>query len=176
MIALEQVLGWQSNRSRTSRQAKGGESLLNPVRYVRRSEVNCPFPAEPRTLHLAPPNPWSWPGAKCPWRMNLHDTHCPVGLCLQYAPALQYHNPTDMSRGSGQEVRVVTIVPRPNRPTWQPIQWVGQASQSSTHAVIHPSTNWAECCLTSKQKPNVLCTRATLPSVYGPSISIWLIH
>ena len=40
---------------------------------------------------------------------------------------------------------MATIVPRPSRlttwPTWQPIQWVGQVSQSSTQAVIHPSTN-----------------------------------
>ena len=48
-----------------------------------------------------------------------------------------------------------SMVPRPSRlttwVTWQPIQWVGQASKSSTQLVTHPSTNRAQRCLTFKQ-------------------------
>ena len=82
------VLGWQSSRSRTSRQAKGG-------RVAAQSDPLCPtsrgqLSFSRGTLHLTPLNPGSWPGTQSPWRMNPHTTHCSVGWCLQYAPALQY--------------------------------------------------------------------------------------
>ena len=53
-------------------------------------------------------------------------------------------NPADKPDGSGQQLRVATIVLRPRRlttwPAWQQVQCLRQASQSSTHAVAHPST------------------------------------
>ena len=63
-------------------------------------------------------------------------------------------NPPDMPDGSGQQLRVATIMPRPSRqPPGQldnPSSESGQASQSSTQPVTHPSTNRARRCLTSK--------------------------
>ena len=71
-------------------------------------------------------------------RVPGENPHCQVGTI----------NPTDMPDGSGQQLRVATIMPRPSRlttwPTWQPVQWVGQASQSSTQVVTHQSTNQAD--------------------------------
>ena len=47
-----------------------------------------------------------------------------------------------MPDGSGQQLRVATIVLRPSRlttwPTWQLVQWEGQALPSSTQVVTHP--------------------------------------
>ena len=40
----------------TSHQATGGETMLDPVRDVQHSEVNCLFSRG--TLHLTSPNPW----------------------------------------------------------------------------------------------------------------------
>ena len=90
MIALKLVLGWQSSRSWTSRQAKGG-------RVAAQSDPLCPTSRGQLFFsrgapHLTPLNPGSWPGGKSRRRMNPHNTHCSAGWCLQYAPALQYRD------------------------------------------------------------------------------------
>ena len=65
-------------------------------------------------------------------------------------------NPTHMPDGSGQQLRVATIVPRPSTlttgPTWQPVSWVGQASQFSILLRRSPIQvlNRARRCLTLK--------------------------
>ena len=84
MIALKLVLGWQSSRSWTSRQAKGGRvaAQSDPLCPTSRGQLSFSRGAS----HLTLLNPGSWPGAKSPRRMNPHNTHCSAGWCLQYAP------------------------------------------------------------------------------------------
>ena len=97
--------------------------------------------------------------------------------------------PTDMPDGSGQQLRAATMVLGPSRlttwPTWQLVQCVGLASQSSTLAVTHPSINQGPTLLNFKDvwKPNALCARptgkvqatSTLQGAYSPAtiFSAW---